>query len=266
MKMAKLAFQATVLRAGAERSLLVVVILATFLLGAPPQATAATDLPPNLQMAPLRDVQLETRDDGRHLLRFSAIIVNVGAGPFELHGSRAPGDTDMGTVTQRVYDTAGGSRAIATPATMFFAGDGHQHWHVRNLQFYELRPLDGQNTLGTGAKSGFCFFDGVVNDLTLPGAPQFPHFLQCGEADSLAVTMGTSVGWGDIYEWSLPDQWIDVTGLPPGRYRLRAAADPDNWFVEQNDADNDTWLDVYIGETTAYAFSAGSFLPFILVP
>ena len=261
-----LALQATVLRRRVGRSLLAVVILAACLIDTTPRATAAADLLPNLQMAPVRDVQLEITGDSRHLLRFSAIIVNVGAGPFELHGSRAAGDAEMGTVTQRIYDTAGGSRTIATPATMFFAGDGHLHWHVRNLQYYELRPLDGQNTLGTGAKSGFCFFDGVLNDLSLPGAPQFPHFLQCGEADSLNVTMGTSVGWGDIYEWWLPDQWIEVTGLPAGRYRLRAVADPDNWFVEQNDADNDTWLDVYIAETSAYAITASSFLPFIPAP
>ena len=32
---------------------------------------------------------------------------------------------------------------------------------------------------------------------------------------SLTSRVGISVGWGDKYKWSLPFQWVDVTGLPP---------------------------------------------------
>ena len=37
-------------------------------------------------------------------------------------------------------------------------------------------------------------------------------------------------------------QWIDITGLTSGRYRLRATADPANWFAEMNNANNSTWV------------------------
>lgn len=53
--------------------------------------------------------------------------------------------------------------------------------------------------------------------------------------------MGLSVGWGDEYQWYLLDQTIEITGVPDGRYRLRAIADPANHVVEADETDNDTW-------------------------
>jgi lysyl oxidase len=58
--------------------------------------------------------------------------------------------------------------------------------------------------------------------------------------------MGLSVGWGDIYRWSLPDQYIDITGLTNGRYRLYAEVDPDNWFQENNARNNLSWINIRI--------------------
>ena len=55
-----------------------------------------------------------------------------------------------------------------------------------------------------------------------------------------------SVGWGDIYTRRLPDQYIDITGLTPGRYRLWATADPSGWFQEGNNVNNATWADLQI--------------------
>ena len=44
--------------------------------------------------------------------------------------------------------------------------------------------------------------------------------------------MGLSVGWGDQYSASTNFQWIDITGLPNGRYRLTATADPSHLVSE----------------------------------
>ena len=41
-------------------------------------------------------------------------------------------------VRQRIYDTAGGHRTIATNAVVKYAGDGHDHWHVQKVAGYEL--------------------------------------------------------------------------------------------------------------------------------
>jgi hypothetical protein len=40
------------------------------------------------------------------------------------------------------------------------------------------------------------------------------------------------------------DQQIDVSDLPDGRYRLRAAADPFGWFDELDEANNEAWTDL----------------------
>jgi hypothetical protein len=121
---------------------------------------------------------------------------------------------------------------------MFFGGDGHNHWHVRDLASYELTRMDNGTLVGTDHKQGFCFFDNFGYRLTLPGAPQDPVYTGCGGTSSLQVETGISVGWGDRYAARLPDQFIDITGLTAGRYRLTATADEPNWFVESNDGNN----------------------------
>ena len=84
--------------------------------------------------------------------------------------------------------------------------------------------------------------------LSLPGAPQTVKYPRsaCGTQTSLTLRHGLSVGWGDNYQWSLPDQYIDTTGLPDGTYRLWATADQANRFQESNDANNATRADLQI--------------------
>ena len=56
--------------------------------------------------------------------------------------------------------------------------------------------------------------------------------------------MGLSVGWSDKYSASLAYQWIKINGLQDGNYRVRVIADPHNWFLETNDANNGTSTDI----------------------
>ena len=210
-----------------------------------PPAIAAADRLPDLGMAYPADFRVERSADGRRLLRFSSIVVNVGAGPFELHGQRATGSSTM-SIRQRIVDDSGGFRDIATPASAYFAGDGHSHWHVTNLQDFELIRLDNGRLVGTGAKQGFCFYDnyryGSVNPAYYTAAGG-----ACGSsASDTSTRMGLSVGWGDIYGYTLPDQFIDISSLSPGRYRLYVTADADDWFQEQNNQNNRTWVDLQL--------------------
>ena len=208
----------------------------------PPVASAAPLLP-DLRMARLRDFKIES-SSGRRLLRFTTVIVNVGGGPFEVQGSRLSTSDPM-TGRQCVYE---GSTCTlqSTEVAMGWAGDGHNHFHVIGLEEYELDRLDNGALVGTGAKTGFCFYDNTRHDLSLPEAPSSAVYTSCGRSTDLAVTMGLSVGWGDTYYWSLAYQWVDVTGLAAGRYRLWATADPQNWFVETDDANNFTWVDLQL--------------------
>ena len=202
-------------------------------------ARAASDLLPDLGMARLTDLKIERTSDGRKLLRFSSVIVNVGDGPLEVHGQRS--DTSTMTTSQRIFDEAGEHRDVPTDAVMYFGGDGHNHWHVRDLESFELKRLGASTQIGTGAKHGFCFSDNYRY-----GSEQDPHYTGCGQMDDLQVVMGLSVGWGDLYRYSLPDQYIDITGLGRGRYRLTGTADADNWFQEIDEENNSTWVNFRI--------------------
>jgi len=207
-------------------------------------AATAVDRLPDLGMARLSGLSISRTSDGRRLLRYSTTIVNVGSGRFELHGQRSSTGDPLMSVTQRVYDDAGGSRDIATSAVMIYAGDGHNHWHVRDLQLQEVFRADGTSA-GRSDKRGFCFWDNIRYRLTLPGAPQAPVYGEsgCGDQGSLTTAVGLSIGWGDIYPASLPDQNVNITGLADGRYRLVVTADPGGWFAESDETNNSTWVD-----------------------
>ncbi len=62
--------------------------------------------------------------------------------------------------------------------------------------------------------------------------------------EELQVLMGLSIGWGDEYPYYLSDQYVDITGLPNGKYRLKVTADYKGEFVESDDSNNFTWVDI----------------------
>lgn len=204
---------------------------------------------PDIRMMPLSDLTVEDTLDGRRLLRFSAVIVNVGLGPLKLEASRKSSSSPM-KVQQRIYDDTGASRSVSTSAKMIFGGDGHNHWHVRDMERHVVVGIDDTAVRQLGNKRGFCLFDNQIIDLQLPGAPQEPFFTTSntcnGNLSSLSTEMGLSVGWGDKYGFRLPDQYVDITKLTPGRYRVKAVADNGNWFIETNETNNTTYVDIQL--------------------
>lgn len=233
-----------------RRTLTIAAVLASVVALSPGQpAAAATPQVPDLGMARLTDLNVTTTPTGRALLRFSATIVNVGDGRFELVATR-PDTASPFAVAQRVHQSDGSSTDRPVPAQMVFAGDGHTHWHVRNLESYVVERLDNGVKVGTDAKGGFCFLDTDAYRLSLPGAPPAPVYSGsgCGTQSSLQLAMGLSVGWGDRYSWTLPDQYVDITGLANGKYRLRATADAMGWFSEVDELNNETWVDVQLSQ------------------
>lgn len=223
-------------------------------LGAPTTAASADvaaarhrDLLPNLQMAPLRDLRIQQPLDqpGRTLLRFTTTMVNAGAGPLEMHGKRQPGAKTMRT-WQRIFQTGGTYRDVPTKVTASFASaQGHDHWHFARMQRYQLwSTASPGGPVLRGAKIGFCFEDGVQVRYDLPGAPTTPVYEGCGRRSSTRITVGISVGWADIYDWAVAYQWIDITGLASGDYRMCITANPRGVLHEATRKDNETWTDI----------------------
>jgi Lysyl oxidase len=168
------------------------------------------------------------------VLRFSNTVWNAGQGPLELHGT--PDGTSA--VTQRIFDDGGGFTDVAV-GNDFTYHPGHNHFHFEDFAEYELwtkSDYDAWVASGrsvgqaqrVGSKTTFCVMDtGRVQ--SLPGTPSGAVYSQCG-----TDIQGLSVGWGDTYGWSLPEQWIDLGGafLPNGTYVLRSIADPRNKLYE----------------------------------
>jgi hypothetical protein len=225
-----------------------VVMAASMLLPQPARVIALQgDRRPNLQMTRLRDWHIQVVD-GRRLLRFTTIFVNVGRGAFELRGHRASTKDATMSIDQVMYRWDGTTRRIPTDALARYAGDGHDHWHVQNVVIYEVWRVGDLADTRRGAKTGFCFFDTTPWRLALPGARQSGYYQQdwCGTRNVLQNRVGVSVGWGDDYPWNFVFQWVDITGLTAGRYRVRATVDLRNDYDESVDDDNCTWAIVDI--------------------
>jgi hypothetical protein len=243
-----------------KRSLVVgfLLVLGAVVLLPPGGAPAATARLPDLGMAPVSKMVIDTTAvPGRRLLRYSATLVNVGAGPLEVVGSRPDTSTDMTTIKQRIYDDTGGFQEVSLPgASMYWRGDGHNHWHLRDVVTGDLRRLDNGVGVGTLAKHDFCTLDNTPYKLTLPGAPQSRGYPGCGtDPSALAVTMGISVGWGDTYGLHVKFQWIDITGLKNGKYRLVAAAT--DLFQEADRSNNSAWAKIRITGDRVQVLASG---------
>lgn len=211
---------------------------------------------PDLGMAPLQDFSIQKRPNGVRWLRFSSIVVNVGVGPFRAVGYNL--DAGELNVRQVLRTTSRTWVRHATLAKMYFGGDGHQHWHVRDLEQF---VLEGTNTGKLyGEKHGFCFYDNYrykVSALGGPSSPIYTSVNSCRTRTNGTVLMGLSKGWGDMYPSVIVDQYINVTGLPAGEYTVTATADWANWFVESNESNNSTTARIRISTAGVTVLDGG---------
>lgn len=217
--------------------------------GCAPQAPGAIDDLPDLRMADLYGLTIRSTTGGRKRLRFGTKSWNIGEGPLEVRGDNRT-DNTMGLVAQRIYDEQGGCRDVLQPlATMFHAGDGHNHWHVNQYMVSQLYVRGGGDVLRM-RKTGFCLVD-LHRGTDLPNntPPDRVYWNgACGNSDSQSIAMGISVGYADDYTPLIAQQWIDITGLPRAVYRLCTTVNPFGWWLEENDrSDNNAyWIDLRI--------------------
>ncbi|MGH8869656.1 MAG: lysyl oxidase family protein [Actinomycetes bacterium] len=223
-----------------------------------------TPLLPDLGVRTLRGFTI-TNADGVKQLRFPGVTANVGAGPFEIRGTRSSTSDTTWDMVQTIYNSNGTKQSHATPGpTLYFAGDGHAHWHVRDLDSYELLNASGTE-VAVGEKHGFCFQDNTKykdwpgQHAGSPASPVYESGVVCGahKPDALTVKQGISVGWADTYASTLRDQYIDISGLPDGDYRVQITADWADWFDEKNEANNTSWATIRISGNTVTRLDTG---------
>jgi hypothetical protein len=200
---------------------LVVVLLA----GCSCSGAQPAKLLPDLVQSPPRALSVY-RDGDSWRLTFLSAVENDGAGPMLLEGRRHDESTPAMEVTQIVRRADGASASYPVAGEMRFVhSETHRHWHLLDFERYELLTPKG-DLLGRDRKTGFCLGDryDAQASVRLPGEPAQPVWTQeCGRGQPgrLLVREGISPGFGDDYVPRLEGQWIDVTGLPAGRYVLR---------------------------------------------
>ncbi len=228
---------------------LLVGLVATATAAERPAGSLARDLLPDMKMARLYGFDLVTTASERTRLRFGTIGWNVGEGPLEARGRRADPSDGLMQVKQRIRRSDGTWRSRSTPATMFHNGDGHDHWHIRQFMLLNLYQPGEQDGDAYGLrKLGYCLLDSTRKPRPPAGTPGSPVYgaEACGRADDMSIRMGLSVGYGDDYPPAFAHQWMDVTGLKPGVYRMCSTVDPLSDFLEQREDNNQRWTDLRI--------------------
>ncbi len=205
---------------------------------------------PDLVMGPIEEVTGGLEEfTSNPVARVEATIVNNGVGPFLVSARRDFPWSEHWTVFQQLLEYAGGRSERATPADLIFTGAPHSHWHVLNMEAHRLEDRDTGEVLSEVIKQGFCPYDTDEYYPDRAGAPADPAFLESdceGPAWVTSLKMGVSIGWGDKYPWHMVEQSIDIGGVPDGTYRIREIADPFNWFLESDETNNETCVDVEI--------------------
>lgn len=208
---------------------------------AAPSALAQGPKYPDLRSLVPSNVHLGTAlvgSENHYVVRFTNVIANAGDGPFELHGApHFPLDGQFDASQWIYHDPAGLS---IEPVGSFAFHANHQHFHFDGFARYELwtkreferaqsRNFASGAPMAVSPKVSFCILD--IRRTDPSKGPPRQVYRTCTPAME-----GLSPGWGDVYDWTLPDQWVDVgrTPLPDGDYVIRTIADPDNIVFESN--------------------------------
>jgi Lysyl oxidase len=200
------------------------------------------ELLPDLDQAAPAAISVVVRE-GRERLVFLSAVENVGAGPLLVAGRRPSAAEPEMTARQVVRKADRSATTHVLDARLrFVVSETHRHWHLLGFERYELRTVD-EKTVGRDRKTGFCLGDRYDADSgsRIPGEPPRAVWTQeCGrgQAGRLRLLEGLSPGFGDDYVPLLEGQFIDVTGLPPGRYVLVHHANPARDLRESSYANN----------------------------
>lgn len=187
-------------------------------------------------------------------LRFDQVLGNVGDGPLDIRFDRpagaVPQDDEQIPVRQRLRRSDGTVRDVASGDVIWHAI--HGHYHFDGFAQSRLWAVDangdraGTAPAATGGKVSFCIATTSINPLYwgLRGfGPDAYPAPDCLEPESTSggldhFKQGMSVGWTDEYNWFLPGQFVEVSGVPDGDYILDTTVDPTGRLIERDTANN----------------------------
>jgi hypothetical protein len=208
--------------------------------GAPQYPDLVTLTPADLHLG-----TAQVNGQNHYVVRFSNMVKNAGQGPLELHGIPHVPYDGLSDAYQWIYESPVGVSQQRVGTFVFHPS--HDHFHFDNFARYEIwtqRSYDRAKAanfttgkpLAVAAKQSFCLIDSSGpplfdsnGGLNTSGGSLVGPYQTC-----TPVMEGLSVGWTDLYDWLLPDQWVDVgqTPLLDGSYVVRSIVDPDNLLYE----------------------------------
>lgn len=198
---------------------------------------------PDFQMSPPANMFLSRSRSGRLRLHAANSIDSVGRGPAELRGRRA--SRWMMRAKQVIYKRGGGRITLNTGARLGFKaipGQG-RYWKYTYAAEFELWRLDKKarriQLVRKGPKVSYCLRDLQRRNPQLTGSPPTFFYPACNqEFDTQRVTLGTSVGWSDVYPSTYHEQYLYVDDLR-GCFAYVHYADPKNGIYESNEDNNE---------------------------
>ena len=203
-------------------------------------------------MRPPYELERERLPGGTPVLRAANSIDSVGDGPAELRGKRT-GPLAM-AARQRIHRRGGGRVGFDTGAKLAFKripGQG-RYWKFRDAARFELWQLsragERRRRVEVGPKQVYCLRDLKHTRRKLKGSPRRRVYPACSQAaGKKRVTLGTSVGWSDVYPHTYHQNFIEIDDVPAGDcYAYVHIADPRNGIYELSEQNNEASTVVYL--------------------
>jgi hypothetical protein len=184
-------------------------------------------------------------------LRLTTGPRNAGVGPMDL--GYVPAEHELGLlaegpVTQYLHWSDGS--VTSRPAGTFLFHKTHAHYHFQDILDYSIHRVVRPGVLvpaGHGTKAGFSPADQLFADWTQFAQEEGQFVEGASTARSVgASTFGLSVGWGDVYRWQRPGQYVEFVGNGDGFYVVRTVVDIKNHVLETDETDNAAYAYVQI--------------------
>ena len=159
-----------------------------------------------------------------------------------LDGCIAPGTYKLLRFDFLSYNAGNADLYLGSPANnpdIFVWSQAHNHPHLKDFNEYKLLFVSDQE-VKPGFKQAFCLMDVERTDTN---APRATGLYTCSN-------QGVSAGWSDVYSAGLPCQFIDITGVADGDYRLVATTNFKQVVQEDKYLDNSVLMGLRIQGNT----------------
>jgi hypothetical protein len=191
-------------------------------------------------------------------LRFTSGPINIGRGPFEMHFSfvadnlsgAMPSPIAKGPMYQAVHYGDGTTSLRRSGTYSFHFTHAHFHDdHILDYQLFKVDPAHPKRLIkaGVGTKSGFCPANQLMGEwrsFTQAAPDGVIGSGDAGAGNCQSFTdgvLGLSPGWGDVYRWQRPGQYVEFGTNGDGLYVVRSTVDIENQVLESNDANNSAY-------------------------